>query len=438
MTAWAISLFVLVGLAVALLLSGLPVAVAFLSVDIFGAYWFFGGGAGLRQLVQNIEDSLTSFNLVSIPLFILMGEFMFHTRMGARAIEIVEMWFGRIPGRLSLVSVFGGAVFSTLSGSSVATTAFLGSQLLPEMRSRGYKPLMSVGPLIGSGGLAMMIPPSALAILLAALMSVSAGDLLIATILPGVLMAICYVVYIVAACTIRPDLAPAYEPDRKSLAEKLSITFAGVVPLLAIVFVVVGLIFLGVATPSESAALGALATALLGLATRRMDFAVLKAAIMGTMRLSTMMMIIIAASVTFGQILAFSGATSGLLGYITAFDLEPWMMVIIMQLILLVLGCFMDNLSMVMIAIPIFLPLINAAGLDPMWFAVVLMINMDLANLTPPFGLLLLVMRGVAPPDISMRQIYQAAFPFVICDLVVMGAVIGFPEIATFLPSLMP
>lgn len=438
MMAWTTSLGLLFGLCVVLLLAGLPVAVGFLAADLVGAYLFFGGEAGLRQLVLNVEDSLTNFSLISIPLFILMGELMFHTRLGARAIETVEMWIGRLPGRLSLVSVFGGALFSTLSGSTVATTAFLGAQLLPEMKERGYKPLMSIGPLIGSGGLAMMIPPSALAILLAALMGISAGDLLIATILPGLLMAACYVIYIVGACSIRPDLAPAYEPEKKTLAEKLYITLTGAVPLVAIIFVVIGLIFLGVATPSESAALGALVTILLGIVTRRMSFAVLKASLVGTVRLSTMMLIIIAASTAFGQILAFSGATAGLLGFITGFGFEPWVMVVVMQLILLVLGCFMDNLSMVMIALPIFLPLIKAAGLDPMWFAVVLMINMDLANLTPPFGLLLLVMKGVAPPEVTMRQIYAAAFPFVVCDLLVMGAVIGFPWIATYLPSLMP
>lgn len=437
MISWTAALGILIGGCILIVLAGLPVAAAFLTIDLVGAYLFFGGEGGLRQLVISIRNSLTSFTLVSIPLFILMGELMFHTRLGARAIEAVEIWIGRVPGRLSLVSVFGGALFSTVSGSSVATTAFLGSQLLPEMERRGYHPQMSVGPIIGSGGLAMMIPPSALAILLAALMNVSAAGLLIATIVPGVMMAIAYSVYIIVVCALRRDLAPAYDAPRRPLSERLRVTVTGILPIALIVFTVIFLIFFGVATPTESAAIGALVTMIMGLFSRTMTFSVLRASLIGTVRLSVMMLAIIAVSMAFSQLLAFSGATAGLLRFITGFELEPIVLVLAMIAILLLLGCFMDNLSMVMVAIPIFLPIITALGLDPMWFAVILMISMGIANLTPPFGLLLFVMKGVAPPSITLRQIYAAAMPFVLCDLVVMAAILVAPGLTTFLPMLM-
>ena len=434
---WVASLILLIGGSITLVMIGLPVAVSFLLVNIVGAFTFFGGEGGMRQLVMNIEDSLSNFGLVSIPLFILMGELMFHMKLGQRAISAVEIWIGRVPGRLSLVSVFGGAMFSTVSGSSVATTAFLGAQLLPEMQERKYHPMMSVGPIIGSGSLAMMIPPSALAILLAALMNISAGGLLIATIIPGLLMALFYAVYLIGACVMFPHLAPRYEAVQPPLSEKLKITASGLLPILAILFMVVGLIFLGYASPTESAALGAITSAVLGWASGNMTWAAIRTSIEGTVKLSVMMLIIIGVSIAFSQILAFSGATAGLLNFITQFNLPPIALILVMMLILLVLGCFMDNLSMVMVAIPIFLPLVHAMGLDPIWFAVLLMINMDIANLTPPFGLLLFVMRGVAPPEITLKHIYAAAVPFVIIDLIILGMIIGFPELTSWLPSMM-
>lgn len=352
---WWWSLSLLLGTTLALVFAGMPVALAFLLTDVVGALLFFGGLPGLKQLASNLEESLTTFSLLPVPLFILMGELMFHSQMGAKAIDAVEAWIGRVPGRLALVSVFSGTLFSTVSGSSVATTAFLGSQLLPEMERRGYSRVLSMGSIMGSGGLAMMIPPSAIAILLAALANVSAGaayrrdpaghpdgDLL---------------------CRLhrrhhdpQTRAGAPYAPQPVPLAEKLRASLTQVAPLAVIIFLVVGLIFFGVATPSESAALGALGTAALAAVMGRMNWDVMKRSLMGATRLSAMMFLIIAASMLFSQILAFSGSTAGLMELTGGLDLHPLVIVLIMQLILLVLGSFMDNLSMVMIAMPIFLP----------------------------------------------------------------------------------
>ena len=434
---WWQALILLLGTMVILMLSGMPVAVSFLLVDIIGAFLFLGGEHGIIQLILNMEECLTTFALLPVPLFVLMGEVMFHSQLGFKAIDVIDHWIGRIPGRLSLLAVIGGAVFSTMSGSTLATTAVLGSMLVPDMERRGYKKAMSIGPVMGSGGLSMLIPPSALAILLAALNQISVGGLLIAGILPGCLIAFFYGTYVVLRCWLQPQLAPPFDVPHISLKAKLKGTLIHVVPLGLIIFLVIGLIFLGVATPSEAAALGALGIIFLAAAYGKLDLAMLKKSIIGTIRISSMMFMIIVGSMTFSQIMAFSGASAGLIRIVTELELPPIMVLIAMQVLLIFLGCFMDNLSMVMIAIPIYLPIVNALHFDTLWFSLIMLINMEMANTTPPFGLLLFVMKGVAPPDTTMGQIYRAGVPFLLCDALVMILVMIFPQIALYLPGLM-
>jgi len=434
---WYLALTLLLGIMVLLMLSGIPVAAAFIIIDIIGAVLFLGGEPGIVQLVLNMKESLTSFSLLPVPLFVLMGEVMFHSRLGFKAIDVADHWIGKVPGRLALLAIMGGALFSTMSGSTLATTAILGSLLVPDMEKRGYHKTMAIGPVMGSGGLSMLIPPSALAILLAALNQISVGGLLIAGILPGFLIAFFYGAYVVLRCWIQPHLAPAYQLQKVPLREKLRGTLVHVLPLGLIIFLVIGLIFLGIATPSESAALGGLGTILLALFYSRMTWSIFKKSVMGTIRITSMMFMIIVGSMTFSQIMAFSGASAGLIEVVTQLDLPPIMILISMQVLLLFLGCFMDNLSMVMVAIPIFLPIVNALHFDTLWFSLIMLINMEMANTTPPFGLLLFVMKGVAPKDTTMADIYRAGIPFLICDALVIVLVMIFPQIALYLPGLM-
>jgi tripartite ATP-independent transporter DctM subunit len=436
---WWQALLFLLGILIILMLSGMPVAVSFLFIDILGAVIFLGGEPGIVQLIVNIEESLTSFSLLPVPLFVLMGEVMFHSQIGFKAIDVLDQWIGKIPGRLSLLAITSGAIFSTMSGSTMATTAILGSMLVPDMEKRGYKKQMSIGPVMGSGGLSMLIPPSALAILLAALNQISVGGLLIAAIIPGFLMAFFYAAYVVIRCWLQPELAPDYEEQGKKLTflEKVKHSIIHVFPVALIIFLVIGLIFIGVATPSESAAMGSLGIIILAIANRKMDFAIFKKCFTGTVKISAMMYAIIVGSTTFSQILSFSGASAGLINLVSSFDLSPIIILIFMQIILIFLGCFMDNLSMVMVAMPIFMPIIMALGFNPLWFSVLMLLNMEMANTTPPFGLLLFVMKGVAPPDTTMWDIYRAGIPFLLCDAVVVVLIMVFPQIALYLPSLM-
>ena len=218
---WYYALAMMLGMLATLMAIGLPVAFAFFTVNLVGGLIFLGGEAGLMQLVRNAVASVKIFSLAPIPLFILMGEIMFHSGMAFRAIDAVDKVIARVPGRLSLVAVSAGTLFSTLSGSTMANTAILGSVLLPEMRKRGYHPTIAIGPILGTGGIAMLIPPSALAVLLASLAQMPIAQLLIAGIIPGLLIAALFVIYIVVRCHLNPKLAPTYDQESVSLSERL-------------------------------------------------------------------------------------------------------------------------------------------------------------------------------------------------------------------------
>jgi tripartite ATP-independent transporter DctM subunit len=416
---------------------GVPVAFSFLLVNMTAAVFLWGGHAGLDQIILSIYGSVINFTMLPIPLFILMGELMFRSGVAPKMIETLDKWIGALPGRLSLMAVMSGTLFSTLSGSSMASTAMLGSVLLPEMEKRGYSKSMTLGPILGSGGLAIMIPPSALGVVLASLARFSVGDLLIAIIVPGFILAALYIGYIVIRSMLQPSLAPAYEIQSIPFSEKLKASVRYILPLGSIVFLVIGLIFLGVATPTESAALGALGCFVLAVVYQGLRWSVLKAAFLGTIRSTVMIFLILSASVAFSQIMAYTQATSELVMLITDLDLHPLLLIVAMQVVMLFMGTFLESMPIMMITIPIFLPIIKALGIDPIWFGVVMLLNMEMAMTSPPFGLSLFVMKGVSPEGVNLRDIYTAAIPFLLCDLVGMALIMIFPALVLWLPSLM-
>ena len=432
---WPLTLGLMLGGLVVLLAAGLPVAFGFIAVNVVGAFFILGGENGLVQMARNSVQSVSSFQLVPIALFILMGEIMFQCRLAHRAIDAVDRVVTRIPGRLSIVSVFAGTIFAALSGSTIANTAMLGSTLLPSMLKRGYHPTLAMGPIMGSGAIAMLIPPSALAVLVGSLAGISIAGLLVAGIIPALILSVLFVVIIVATALARPDYAPADDLPAMSLAERWRPFLLHVVPLSGIFVAVIGSLLAGLATPSESAALGCVAALVAGAAYRSLKVDALKVAVMETVKLSVMILFIIAASQTFSQILSFSGATRGLIGLIQAFDLSAMQILLGMILILLFLGCFIDQVSMLMVTVPIFVPLAKSVGIDEIVLGVMYLLTMEIALLTPPFGLLLFVMQGVAPAGIRMRSIYAAVTPFLLAKLLVLALVVLFPVLGTWLPA---
>lgn len=433
---WAIFLFIFLGLLILFAL-GVPVAFSFLFVNLVGVYLFWGGAVGLSQLILSVFSSVTSFALLPVPLFVLMGEVMFRSGIAPRMMDVLEKWLGRIPGRLSLLAVGGGTLFATLTGSAMAGAAMLGSVLVPEMEKRGYKKPMTLGPILGSGGLAIMIPPSALGVLLASLALFSVGKFLIAIIIPGLIMAFLYSGYILLRCRIQPHLAPSYEISQISLSEKVAATARYVLPLGSIVFLVVGLIFLGIATPTEAAALGALGCFVLAFIYRGLSWNIVKDSFSGTLQVTVMMFMILTGSTAFSQILAFTGASQGLIELAVGLPLPPILLLISMQMVLLLMGTFMEPLTIMMVTLPIFMPIVNHLDFNPLWFGAIMLLNMEMATTSPPFGLVLFVMKGVAPPDTEMRDIYLSALPFLACDAVAMIVMMAFPEVVLWLPGLM-
>ncbi len=433
---WWILLIIFFAL-IFLMAVGVPVAFAFLVINIVGVYIFWNGTAGLTQLILSIYESVTKFALLPVPLFVLMGEIMFRSGIAARQMDVLDSWLGRIPGRLSLLAVGGGTMFATLTGSAMAGVAMLGSTLVPEMEKKGYSKTMSLGPILGSGGLAIMIPPSALGVLLAALGEFSVGRFLVAIVIPGFIMGMLYAGYIVIRCQIQPHLAPKYTPPHVPFFQRTWLTVLYVFPMGLIVFLVIGLIFLGIATPTESAAAGTLGCFILVGAYRRLHWAVVKKAVEGTLRVTVMMFMILVGSTAFSQILAFTGASTGLVELATTIPVQPILVVIAMQIILFMLGTFMEPLTIMMLTIPIYFPIIEALGYSPLWFGTVMLLNMEMATTSPPFGLALFVMKSVAPKDTTMGDIYKAALPFLGCDAVAMAAIMAFPALVLWLPGLM-
>jgi tripartite ATP-independent transporter DctM subunit len=434
--AWYEILGLLIGLLLVFMAIGLPVVFAFFAVNLVGAFVFMGGDKGVLQLMRNAADAVQSFALLPIPLFIFMGEVMFHTGVAARAIDAVDRLIARVPGRLSLVAITGGTLFASLSGSTIANTAMLCSTLLPDMTRRGYHPSIAVGPIVAVGGLAMLIPPSALAVLLGSVARIPIGELLVASIIPALILAALFFAYVILRCRLDPSLAPPYEVAEYSWRERLMPFALYVLPLLGIFVVVVGSIIGGFATPTESAALGAAAALAAAAAYRRLSWENFVVSVRETLRLTVMTLFIICGSITFSQILAFTQASSGFSELVTGAGLSPFWVLLGMLGILLVLGCFMDQVSMMMITAPLFMPVAEALGLEIVWFGVLMLMVLEISLATPPFGLLLFVARGAAP-EIPMGAIIRSVAPFIVIALGVVGLLVAVPELTLLLPRLM-
>ena len=432
---WAFAL--MIGMILGLMAVGFPVALAFITANLIGAVIFMGGSGGILTFLGNAFESMTSFALAPVPLFLLMGELFFHTGLANRMFDAVDRLLGRVPGRLSYVTVAGGTAFATLSGSSMGSTALMGSLMVPEMTKRGYKKILSIGPILGTGGLAMIIPPSALGVLLATLAKIDVGKLLIAGVVPGLVLAAMYAAMIFGITMIDKKAAPAYDMPPVPAAEKLRMFLVNIGPMAMVVVIVIAFMLLGWATPSEAAAVGVIGVLLLAALYRALTWKALVKSVTGALRVTAMAFLIIFGSATFSQLLSWSGASSGLIGWVTGFDLAPLVMLLAMFGILLVLGMFMDQLSMMLLTIPIFYPLATLQlGFDPIWFGVVVLLALEISFTTPPFGLLLFVMKGVAPKGTTMAEIYVAAIPFMACAMLLVALLIIEPQIALWLPNL--
>jgi tripartite ATP-independent transporter DctM subunit len=432
---WWEYLSIILGVLTLLFLSGLPIAFSFTLFNFIAVYFWMGGSDSFALLTVSAFSSIVSFPLVAVPLFILMGELLFRSGVVSLMLDAVAKWLTGVRGSLALVSVAAGTVFGTMSGSAVSGVAVLGSTLAPEMRRRGYSKEMSLGPILGSGCLAMIIPPSVLGVLLGSLAQIPVGDLLISGVFPGLLLAGLYAAYIILRVHVDPTVAPEMSETRYSWGERIRAAIS-ISPVLIVTFLVWGVMFLGIATPSEAAAVGVIGALVVMAIYRRVSWDVIRKSLFDTVKITGMIFLIIISASAFSQILAFTGTTSKIVSFASESGLSPMMILISMMVTMILLGSFLDELALLMISVPIYMPIVNALAFDPVWFGLMMLMTLEIATISPPYGLALFVLKGVVP-DASMGDIWRASIAYMILSTIALALILIFPPIATWLPRLL-
>jgi tripartite ATP-independent transporter DctM subunit len=433
--AWYWVALILFGSALGLMMLGIPVAVGFFITNVVAAVLFMGGGPGIQQIINNGFGAMTNFALVPIPMFLFMGELFYHTGLATRCFNAADKLLGNIRGRLAYVTLIGGTAYAGPAGSSMGACALLGRLMVPEMMKRGYSKYLSLGPIMGVGGLAVIIPPSALTVLLATLGQTDVGALLIAGVIPGFILAAMYGVLIWGWTVVDPSAAPMHAAPHVTLREKVRLFFVDVVPMIVIIVFSVLIMITGWSTPTEAAALGAVSVIVLAACYGDLTLKALIQSLDGALRVTVMAFLVILGSATFAQVLAFTGASSGLMNWAISFQFAPLGMLLVMIGVIVFLGSFMDPLSKMLLTAPIFFPLAKTLGFDLTWFGLIMLLALEIGYTTPPFGLLLFVMKGVAPPGTTMKDIYLAGMPFIACVMLLIVMIIFYPPLATWLPA---
>jgi len=426
---------ILFGSLVLLLLAGLPLVFAIGGVATFFIILLWGPHA-LPILANRTYMAMDMFLLVAVPMFIFMGAMLQRCGIAEDMYELMYHWLGGLRGGLAAGTVLICTMFAAMVGISGAATTSMGLIALPSMLKRGYKKDIAIGCISAGGSLGILIPPSVLMIILAVVSRQSVGQMFIAGILPGLLLSFLMVSYILIRCFVQKDMGPAIPPgDRLPRRERFGLLWGLALPI-GLIFAVMGSMFFGLATPSEASAIGAFGAIVSAAIKRTLNWQNFTSALFVTMRLSTMVIWIVFAASAFTALYAVTGASSLISGLIRGVG-DPWLVILTMQLILFVLGMFFDPTGIVLLTAPIFFPIVTSLGFDPLWFAILFVINMEIAYLTPPFGFNLFYMKAVVPPGVTMMDIYKSALPFVALMILGLGLCMLFPGIITWLPSLM-
>lgn len=385
-----------------------------------------------RALGDMVWQTGTDFLLVAIPMFILLGEILLRSGIAAAMYEGIVKWLGWLPGGLMHANTGSCALFAATSGSSVATAATIGTVAIPQIEKRGYNERLFLGTIAAGGTLGILIPPSINLILYGLLTDTSVPELYLAGFLPGFLLAALFMVTVIVLCIARPGWGG--ERVRASWGERIA-ALPSLLPPIGIFLVVVGSIYAGLATPTEAAALGVVAALILAAANGTLTLAMLRAAIEGTMRTTSMIMLIILAAVFLNFVLSIIGLTQALADFVTGLGLTPMQTMLMLIAVLVVVGCFMETLSMLLTTAPLITPIVVALGFDPVWFGILLMVLLETALITPPIGINLYVVQGVRERG-ELTDVMVGALPFVITMFAMIGFLLIFPEIALWLPSL--
>lgn len=414
------------------LFSRMPVAFVMAGLGLAGFSYVVTFDAGLNLLARDIWDTFSSYGLTVIPLFVFMGQVAYQSGISRRLYHAAYVMLGNRPGGLALATIGACAGFSTISGSTNATAATMATVTIPEMQRRRYDMGLAAGTVAAGGSLGILIPPSVIFIVYGIITEQSIGKLFAAGILPGILLCFLFFITIMIRVRLNPALAPA--GPKTSLKRKLR-SFAGIIETLILFVLVMGGIFLGFFTPTEAAAVGAFLTMVLALFRRRLSWQGFIQALRDTTRISCMVMMIVTGAVIFGKFMAITRVPFELAGWVGSLPLPPYAIMALIILIYLFGGCFMDSLAMIMLTVPIFFPVVQALGFDPIWFGVVIVLVTEMGVITPPVGINVYVVHGIAK-DVPLETIFRGVFPYLLALLACTGILLIFPQLALFLPGL--
>jgi tripartite ATP-independent transporter DctM subunit len=409
-----------------------PIFVALGASGMLGLY-LVNGLTGLEQIPISLVDQLQNFSLVAAPMYILMGEILSVSGLGRDLFKAAHHWLGRMPGSLGASAIGASTVFGAMSGVSISSVAVVGRMSVPEMLDRGYKPSFASGSVTASGALAMLIPPSLMFILYSSVTGVSIAKLFAGGVIPGLILSAMMITYVVAAAKFRPSLAPA-PTERFTWAMRFRVVLR-LVPALVLILLVLGSMYTGLATPTEAAAVGALgAMFVVGVFYRALTWASLKRALVATTQVSGAVLAIVGSAYIFTQMLVVVRIPEIVTAYVAGLDVAPYVVMSGVMVIMIFLGCLVDAASLLLVVTPILVPAMSGLGFDPLWLGVLLVVNLEMAVITPPVGLNLYTMKSVVP-DLDLAEIFRGIVPYLLIEATLLAVMMAVPGIATWLPS---
>lgn len=417
-----------------LLFLGMPIAFVMMLVGFLGIGYLTSIHAALPVIANTVYETASFYPYTIIPLFILMGGFAGNAGITRELYQTFDKWFRRLPGGLGIATIASCAFFAALSGSSVAAAAAMGNIAIPEMKRYRYDPKLAVGAVAAGGTLSFLIPPSLGFVVYGMLTEQSIGKLLISGVVPGVLLSLAFIVVIIVQVKMNPALAPMTPGDVK-FREKLS-AFSGIWETLVVFLIVMGGIYLGFINPTEAGAIGATALLIIILLKRRMTLRNLSASLFEAARISVLVLFLVAGANVFSYFLALSTIPMAVSSWMAGLEVSRYVVLLIIILIYMLLGCFLDAISMMVLTMPVIFPVIKTLGFDPIWFGVICVIMMEAGLITPPVGLNVYTLAGVVK-DIPMQTIFRGAAPFLLSMIAVVILITLFPKIVLFLPSMM-
>lgn len=421
---------------VILLLSGMPLAFVLTSLAVFFTLALWGADALIISVLQ-ITDTMKSDILIAIPLYILMAAILERSGVIEALYKAMELWFSRIPGGLAIGTVIICTLMAAMTGVVGAAVATMGILALPAMLARHYDEKLSLGTICAGGTLGILIPPSVITIVYAASAQVSVGKMFLGGVIPGIILALSYIIYILLRAAFNPRLAPVDKSAQHAPLQEKVLALRSLVLPVFIVIAVMGSIYLGIATPTEAAAIGVVASLISAAIERKLSWKILRQASMTTLKVTAMIMwITIGAKIFVATFTALGGADS-LIAFIQSLEINRWIILLTMLGILVFLGLFLDEIGIILLCVPVFLPIIKTLGFDPLWFGILFLLTAQTAYISPPFGYTLFYIKGVLPPGISMKTVYYSVLPFIAIQLIIIILFMIFPELVTWLPDRM-